>query len=755
MIYLDFETRSECELKTAGAYVYARHPSTEVLCMAFTWDDHPEVYLWHPGFRDFGFSQATKLVDRTSEDLPASPFPGELCERILLGEEIEAHNAFFERNIWDVIMVSQFGMPTVDFDQWRCSAAVAASFAMRRKLEQACADLGLEEQKDMAGHRTMLALTKPRSTTARERALIAEANDLGEWDRGKSGNAKPRYRISKSVDAALKGRICDLEGKGYALHPDVCKWNQSRKELLATFEYCKQDVRAERALANALRPLNPTELRIWQLDQKINLRGLHMDRKMVEGALAIGAEAEKVAQRQIVELTNGEVESTTKRQQFKEWLRAEGVTIPTKIAKQIDDDGTQTLVVKETTGKEYLTPLLEDSDLPPHVISTIELWLAINKTSTKKYRAMISRMLQDDRVRDILRYWGATTGRWSGAGIQPQNFPRNCPKAREMDRICRDIHGGDYEDICLLYGAENVMSLLSMVLRGAIVAAPGHDLVCADYSAVEARGTFWISGHKKGLQEFERLDALGEDANEDIYTSQASMILGRPIFKTDEYERQVWGKVPVLACGYQGGVGALQNYAAIYGVNISDQMAQEVVDGYRTANWPVKEFWYEAERCAVEAVRRGRGRPAVTMANGKIKWKVLGAFLHCRLPNGRLLSYFRPRLEMDENFGKPKVVFTGYATYKPGLWTNVSTYGGKLTENIVQAICRDIMAEAMLRAEDAGYKIILTVHDEIVAEVLKGEGDFAEFKRLLSVVPEWADGFPIVADGWRRERYGK
>ena len=145
----------------------------------------------------------------------------------------------------------------------------------------------------------------------------------------------------------------------------------------------------------------------------------------------------------------------------------------------------------------------------------------------------------------------------------------------------------------------------------------------------------------------------------------------------------------------------------------------------------------------------------MTMANGKIKWKVLGAFLHCRLPNGRLLSYFRPRLEMDENFGKPKVVFTGYATYKPGLWTNVSTYGGKLTENIVQAICRDIMAEAMLRAEDAGYKIILTVHDEIVAEVLKGEGDFAEFKRLLSVVPEWADGFPIVADGWRRERYGK
>ncbi len=753
MIYLDFETRSEAELKAVGTYRYARDGSTDILCMCWTWDDELDVGLWHPGFRDFAFSQEQKVADRTQEDIPATPFPEELAERILLGEEIEAHNAFFERNIWDAIMVPRYGFPVVEFEQWRCSAAMAASFAMRRKLEHVATDLNLAEQKDMVGHRLMMKLTKPRSTVARERVLIAEANDMGEWHTGKTGKAKPRYIIAPKADAQLKGRTCDLRDRGIAIPDEISSWNQSRAELLKVFDYCKQDVRTERAISNALRPLSGTELDIWQLDQKINLRGLHLDRPMVEGALKVGAAAEADAQVQLEGITKGAVDKTTKRAKFKEWLRDEGVEIPTKIVKEIDGEGNETQVVKETTGADYIRPLL--TEVPPHVARAIEIWLAVNKTSTKKYKAMIERLMDDDRVRETLRYWGASTGRWGGLGIQPHNFPRNCPKPALMETLCADIARGDYDDVCMLHGRDDIMVLLSRILRGAVTAAPGHDLIAADYSQIEARGTFWIAGHEEGLKEIRRLDALGKDATEDLYTSQASMILGHKVTKADEYERQVWGKVPSLACGYQGGVGALQVYAEVYGAEIDDVLAKQIVDGYREANWPVKEFWYEAERCAIEAVFRGPSKPAVVMDNGNIRFKRLGAFLHCRLPNGRLLSYFCPRVEMDERFGKPKVTFTGYATYKPGMWCRCSTYGGKLTENIVQALCRDIMAEAMLRVEAGGYPVVLTVHDEIISEIRKDEGDVAEFEGLLTEVPAWATGFPVVADGWRRERYGK
>jgi len=703
MIYADFETRSLVDLKKVGTYRYARDPSTDVLCMCWTWDDDPRVWLWHPGFEDRTPTQAVKKAERhPRRDLPPAPFPDELAERILLGEEIEAHNVFFERNIWTAIMVARYGFPEVDPDQWRCSAAVAASFGMRRRLEHIATDLKVAEQKDMPGHRLTLRLSKPRKPTKRD-----------DWP-----------------------------------------FHQKRRDLLYAFRYCIQDVRTERAVSKALRHLKGTELKLWQLDQQINLRGIHLDRPLVESALEVGAAAEEKAQAQLQALTDGDVDKTTKRAKFKEWLRGQEVEIPTKLVKEIDNDGLEELVEKETIGADYLRPLLADADLPEHVAEAIEIWLAVNKTSTKKYAAMLNRLNPDDRVREILRYWAATTGRWGGLGIQPQNLPRRCPKPAEMERICEDLKRFTYDDLCMMYGAENIMSLLSRILRGAITAAPGHDLIASDYSAIEARGTFWLSGHREGLVAFENIDS-GRWPGQDIYTWQASKFLNRVVTKSDENDRQVWGKIPVLGCGYQMGPPKLISYAATMGTEITPEQAEQIVYGYREENWPVKEFWYEAERCAIEAVRRGRNRSAVEMSNGLIRWKVLGAFLHCRLPNGRLLSYFKPKLEWDPDFGRQKLTFTGYATYKPGMWTRCSTYGGKLTENIVQALCRDIMAEAMLRAEKANYPIVLTVHDEIVSEIPEGKGDVDEFNAILAQRPEWAEGFPIAVEGWRRKRYGK
>lgn len=698
MIFGDFETRSEVNVKNVGSYLYSRHPSTEIICLCYSYNrDYNPVHVWHPDFEDLSYLQAQRKRDRTHSNFERSPDPTELLERVDAGELFEAHGAHFERCIWRWIMVERYGWPAVQDWQWRCSASAAAAFALRRKLADVCSDLGLSQRKDMEGHKVMLKLTKPRKPT------------------------KP--------------------------DPDS-KWHQKRKDVLKVMKYCVQDVRSERAVSHALRPLSGTELEIWQLDQTINFRGLRIDRALATKALEVGALAEAAMRDQLSAVTYFAVEKETQREKFKEWLRSRGTEVPTKLKKEIDEAGNESFVEKETTEGKALRKMLKSVEDQPSQ-RAIELWLALNKTSTKKYRAMINRMdPEDDRVREAMRYHAATTGRWGGAGIQPHNLPRKCPK--DIDGVCADVLQFDYEDLCLLYGHDNIMTLLSSILRGAIIAAPGHDLLAADYSAIEARGTAWVAGDKEMLQAFIDLDN-DPKADWDIYTWTASQMYGRRITKADEEERGN-GKIACLGCGYQMGGGALVNYADGMGIELTAEQSDKIVRDWREARWRICEFWYGVQRAAMSAVRR----PGKLVEYGPVRFKVLGRFLHCRLPSGRLLSYLDPRIDLDEKFKRPALHFTGYATYAPNLWIpSCKTYGGKLTENIVQALCRDIMAEAMLRAESAGYPIILTVHDEIVAEVPKGQGSLEEFKQILNERPKWALDFPIAASGWRAERYRK
>ncbi len=699
MIFGDFETRSEVSIKDVGSYLYSRHPSTEILVLCWSYSrDYNPVHVWHPGIEDLSYLQAQRKRDRTHSNFERPPDPLELFERIDAGELFEAHGAHFERCIWRWIMVERYGWPAVQDWQWRCSASAAAAFALRRKLEHVCKDLGLGQQKDMEGHKAMMKLTKVRKPTRGD--------------------------------------------------PDS-KWHQKRKDVLRVMKYCVQDVRSEKAVGRALRPLSGTELEIWQLDQTINFRGLRIDRALAMKALEVGALAEATMRDQLSAVTYFAVEKETHREKFKEWLRSRGTEVPVKLKKIIDaDTGVEHFEEKETTEGKSLRKMLGSVEDQPSQ-RAIELWLALNKTSTKKYRAMINRMdPEDDRVRETMRYHAATTGRWGGAGIQPHNLPRNCPD--DIDGVCADVLRYDYDDLCMLYGHDNIMTLLSSILRGAIIAAPGHDLLAADYSAIEARGTAWVAGDKEMLQAFADLDA-DPKADWDIYTWTASQMYGRRITKADKLERGN-GKIATLGCGYQMGWRALVNYADGMGIELTDEQSETIVRDWRDARWRICEFWYGVDRAASRAVRN----PGKLVEFGHVRFKVLGRFLHCRLPSGRLLSYLDPRIDLDEKFKRPALHFTGYATYAPNLWIpNCKTYGGKLTENIVQALCRDIMAEAMLRAERAGYPIILTVHDEIVAEVPKGQGSLEEFKQILNERPKWALDFPIAADGWRAERYRK
>ena len=283
-----------------------------------------------------------------------------------------------------------------------------------------------------------------------------------------------------------------------------------------------------------------------------------------------------------------------------------------------------------------------------------------------------------------------------------------------MERACQRVLSGDYELLCMIYGRDNIMQLLSSVLRGTITPAPGNELIASDYSAIEARGTFWVTGHTEGLKAFELIDS-GAMPGQDIYTWQASEIHGRTIYKSDDQERQD-GKVVILGCGYQMGGPKLASYAAKMGVELTEDRAAELVKADREKNWPVVDFWYKTNNAAIRAIRN----KGTLVKQDHIAWGFRGRFLHCRLPSGRLLSYLGPKVVVvDTDWGKrPEIQFWGVDTYTRQ-WIRTSTYGGKLTENVVQALCRDIMAEAMVRAEKEGYPIILTAHDEIVAEVPK------------------------------------
>lgn len=682
MITLDFETRSEADLKKVGTYEYARHPSTDVLCLAWTIDGLG-TDLWHPAFVDQTPLVAITKRDRAllPKDILPAPEPDDLLIRVTHGELMEAHNAFFERCIWHFVMVPKYGWPSVSPEQWRCSAAKAASFALPRALEDAAAALGLSEQKDMEGHKLMLKLSKPRKPT----------------------NADPNS-----------------------------KWHQKRVELERLFDYCRQDVIVEAALSAQLRELPSQELELWQLDQEMNWSGIRCDREMTNAALTIADQARNSASHELDLLTGGDVTKVTARPSFVKWLNANGV------------EG-------DSVAKERVDWLL-NQELDPTVERALTIWRRSSKASVKKYQAISRRMsADDDRVRDSVMYWGASTGRWSGRGIQPHNFPRGSGKSW-THTACQDILSGSFELMKLIYGEDAALDVLAEALRGVFVPAEGHEFLVADYSAIEARGTFWIAGHEEGLEVFRAYDR-GEGP--DIYCWQAQDIFKEPIKKDDP--RRQGGKVVVLGCGYQMGAPKLVTYADSMKVTLTLKEAKKLVDGYRDTNWPVVEFWEAIEVAAMEAVRRrGRGR---AVRQDRLVWKMLGRFLHCRLPNGRLLSYLDPKIEMapvpwSDTELRPKITFMGMNTYTHQ-WERCSTYGGKLTENVVQALCRDIMAEAMLRLRNTIYRLVLTVHDEIIAEVPKGEGDVKEFQGIMAAQPEWADGFPIEAAGWRDTRFHK
>jgi DNA polymerase len=338
----------------------------------------------------------------------------------------------------------------------------------------------------------------------------------------------------------------------------------------------------------------------------------------------------------------------------------------------------------------------------------------------------------------------------SGKGPQPQNLPRPTLSQEFIDAAIADIKRGcDLAWLEMMYGPGLVT--VADIIRGCLVAAPGHRFVMADFSNIEGRVLAWLAGEDWKVEAFRRFDAgLGPD----LYLVAAAGIYGVKVDTLNKKspERQI-GKVAELSMGFQGGVGAFQKMAELSGVEVSDEQADEIKTAWRAKHPATVQLWRDLESAALEACRfPGRVVPA---AGGKIRYVWRDKFLWCRLPSVRVLSYASARLdEVETPWGEKRAGVTAM-TPKGGAFFRRAIYGGGLTENVVQAIARDLMAEAMLRLEDAGYPVVLTVHDEVVAEVPDGFGSVEEFVELMTALPGWAEGCPVTAEGDENVRYRK
>ena len=685
--HIDFETRSACELKDKGLDNYARHPTTDVNTLSFAFGDGP-VQRWNPFM---SADQFGPLAD--------------LWQHVASGGIVVAHNAAFELAIWNHVCVKKYSFPPLKPEQVRCTMAQAYAMALPGALEKVAPALNVDQRKDMVGSRVMLQLAKPK--------------ELG--------------RINVGM-VLPKGAFIDANYVAWAF------WNRrDEPEKFAKLDaYCDQDVIVERECDNRMMRLSAQEQKLWELDYRINQRGVAVDLPAIDRALKLVEAEKKRLDAEMLKVTGGVVGACTEVQLLGKWIKTQGVEM----------DG--------LTKASVLDALALD-DLPESVEKALRLRQEAAKTSTAKLVAMKDLVGEDGRVRNIHQYHGAGTGRWAGRGIQTQNFPR--PRAMSEDpAVVEDIIGHfdqrDYID--MMYGP--VLDAVADTLRGMIISALGHDLLDADFANIEGRVLAWLAGEEWKIQAFRDYDA---GTGPDLYiVAYAKAFSEDPAtINKKSWKRQV-GKVMELAFGDQGGVGAWRTmekpYRAVLPKEFSDEEANDFKTRWREAHPRVVQYWYDLEEAAVGACLEGGVHTAG--ARGRLTSFVKkGSFLWCKLPSNRVLCYPYPQIvEKEVPWGgtKPSLQYMSVngVTKK---WELTDTYGGKLAENVTQAVARDILAEAMMRLEQRDYPIVMHVHDEIVCEVPEGFGSVEEMESIMSELPPWATGLPVAAEGFRAKRFRK
>lgn len=621
----------------------------------YTDSDNFEILLFAYSVDD----EETKIVDLASGE----KLPEEIMEMLLDDSVIKtAFNANFERTC-----LSRHLGVKLKPEAWRCTAVQAAMLALPLSLEGVGVVLGVDKQKMSEGKELIRYFCSPCKPT-------------------KSNGGRTRNLPEDAPD----------------------KW-----ELFKI--YCIRDVDVEKQIRKKLwkYPIPEKEQQLYCLDQRINDRGIMVDRNLVNHAIVCDLLYKETATKRAYELS--ELENPNSVSQLKGWLTEKGIEVDSLAKATVEE------LVDKTEGD---------------VQEMLKLRLAMSKTSVKKYEAIDRSVCRESRVHGLLQFFGANrTGRWAGRLVQIHNLPQNHISDLELARGL--VADGRYDDVEMLY--ESTPNVLSELIRTAFVAKPGSRFIISDFSAIEARVLAWLAGEQWRIEVFQ--------THGKIYEASASAMFHVPIeeiTKTSPLRQK--GKISELALGYGGSVGAMTAMGALK-MGLLEEELPSLVTTWRNANPHITQFWWAVDEAAVKAVRDKKPSRV-----GRVAFEYSSGILFVTLPSGRKLSYVKPKMGVNK-FGREGITYEGIGESKK--WMRLETYGPKLVENIVQAASRDILAEAMIRLEKEGFDIVCHVHDEVVLEVPEGVSSVEEINQIMAVNPEWTDGLPLSAAGFESPFYKK
>lgn len=501
-------------------------------------------------------------------------------------------------------------------------------------------------------------------------------------------------------------------------HHDPDKWRLFK-------EYNAQDVVSEMEIEQRLSafPVPDFVQKQWETDLLINDRGVAVDMDFVHGALALGETVRSTLTKEAKELTGLFNPNSVK--QLAQWLEAE--------------TGEEVSSLR----KETVAALLGRDANSEAVQRMLEIRQELGKSSTKKYDAIQNCVCPDGRVRGLLQFYGANrTGRWAGRLVQVQNLPRTYTEPLELARDF--VREQRLNAIQVVYGKPN--DTLSQLIRTAFIAAPGNVLIDADFSAIEARVISWLADQEWRLEVFR--------THGKIYEASASQMFGVPIERikkgNPEYSLRQRGKVAELALGYQGGVAAMRNMDTGHQLDsLSDDEIKDIVNRWRDTNPKIRDLWYAFDTAAVSVIQNGGSVNVRCCTVAREHDQTQGiSYLTIRLPSGRKLYYVDPGVG-ENRWGNPSITYMGLNDKNK--WARVETYGGKLVENVVQAIARDCLAQAIEHLEAEGFPVVFHVHDEVVIDIAPFADDKTMLNRVIQIMSTpipWAPSLPLGADGW-------
>ena len=611
----------------------------------------------------FGYSvdgSAVRVIDLASGETLPEDIRAALTDDSVIKW---AFNAQFER----ICLSRHLGMPTgryLDPGAWRCTMVWAATLGLPLSLEGVGAVLGLEKQK------------------------LKEGKDL------------IRY-------FSTPGKLKD--GTTFRRLP------QDTPEKWALYKaYNLRDVETEMAIQSSLSkyPVSDAEWRNYHLDQRINDRGVMLDRALVEQAIRCDEQFKRSHLEQARSVTG--LDNPNSPAQLKAWLSEKGVEA-------------------ESLSKAAVISLLEEADGEVELALSLRQELA--KSSVKKYAAMETVIGSDERARGLIQFYGANrTGRYAGRLIQVQNLPQN--HLPDLEQVRALIREGRFDVVEMLY--DSVPLVLSELIRTAFIPKPGCRFFVADFAAIEARVIAWIAGESWRQRVFE--------SGGDIYCASASQMFHVPVEKNgvNGHLRQK-GKIAELALGYGGSVGALKAMGAL-NMGVPEEELKPLVDVWRQSNPAIVRLWWDADKAASACVR-----DRTEAETHGVRFAYQSGILFVTLPSGRRLAYVKPRMGVNR-YGNESVTYEGVGEQKK--WLRLESYGPKFVENIVQATARDILAEAMLRLNDAGYRIVMHIHDEAVIEA-PADTSLADVCEIMGLTPAWAKGLLLRADGYVCDFYKK